>query len=103
MKFHALHPKKNFLGFLSLAILVLAGSVGVILATQKQIFDEPSADSGCGCAHLEQLGNQNCVGAGIYTTCKRNVFRKFITPVSRCQSGYVCESGYRCNVRCVKK
>lgn len=35
MKLKQLHPRKSFLKFLSLAILVLGASVGVVLATQK--------------------------------------------------------------------
>jgi hypothetical protein len=66
MKLKSLHPQKHFLKFLSLAILVLGASVGVILATQKStVFDESEAricecDQYNGCGVNYHCSNQTC-------------------------------------------
>lgn len=62
MKFISLYPKKDFLKFLSLIIIVLGTSVGAILATQKEaVFDESQAFGGggskWGCKYPFQVNN----------------------------------------------
>jgi hypothetical protein len=78
MRSKPLHSKNTFIKFLSLAILVLGASVGVILATQKStVFDESEAASYC--AGAGQLCNFKDCCSGLEPDYYRGVCRCYGT------------------------
>ena len=94
MKLKSLHPQKHFFKFISLVLLVLGASVGVILTTQKQtVFDESRAAAGCynSCTSSGGLGEVKCVGDKLYQ-CMYRYGRYFYDVIENCN---------RKNMRCV--
>ena len=84
-------PKKNFLKFLSLVVLVLGTSTVVILANQKAVFDESKAFGKC-VPHHESCGN---IFGGTKDCCD---------PRDTCKASYIGGNVYRCyrkSVECV--
>ncbi len=62
MKFKTLHPKKDFLKFFSLLVLVLGTSVGVILATQKTAVNFYSEAGSCAGVGRQCMTRSCCPG-----------------------------------------
>lgn len=89
MKIRALHPKKNFLNFLVLSLLVIGGSVGVVLATQKNTFDESQAAIVC-----TQVGFKTCINNSLYVCAgsSQPYYYKFVQDCSSVESGF-CRIG----------
>lgn len=106
MKFKSLHSKNNFLKFLSLSLLVIAGSVGVVLSTQKQIFDESEAGEQCTSSETCYSaidGNTICIGNVVHI-CTPKFGRYSYRPFKKCSQGYVCttiNNNRRCEADCV--
>ena len=92
MRIKALHPQKHFLKFISLVILVLGASVGIVLATQKQaVFDESMAGAGCTCNSSSDLGGNKCVDNDVYVCKYNNIYNRYYFVKSQgCGANLTC-------------
>ena len=111
MKLRPMHTKSNYFRFLSLLILVLGASVGVVLATQKQVFDEPQAadkftcELSDGCT-INNLGSEVCGSNNWKYKCVYRYGRYFFTKSYNCESinkkcDVVTQDGPICTAECV--
>jgi hypothetical protein len=101
MKSKSASKKSNFVKIVVLLLLVLGVATGVLLATQKRVFDEPEASGSCGCKANEDLGKEKCVSNSVYT-CSVTLGRYYYKQTQSCsRTNQKCEnSEYGCFSSC---